>query len=209
MNIVHYNVYLFVVMDGSPMTDFDLLVSMLARTLRAHRESRGLSLGALAEQAGISKTSLSNIEAGQANPSLEVLASIARALNIPVGLLLNPEQQPALTLVRHDDGQVVTSESGLSIRPLALDGRGRRSETYELRIPAGAHYRSEPHLTGTEELVICIEGTLSVGPLGQELLLEPWDALRFPADLRHSYASESGARALCVMSFGLVAGAGT
>jgi transcriptional regulator with XRE-family HTH domain len=177
------------------------LASLLARSVREHRESRGLSLSALAERAGISKGSLSNIEAGLANPSLEVLGSIARALNIPVGMLLNADDLPILTLVRHDDGQIVISDSGLQLRPIIVDGRDQRCETYELVLPAGADYLSQPHLPGTEELVIVVQGMLRVGPHDDERELQPWDALRFPADLPHRYSSLAGARALLIMSF--------
>ncbi len=65
------------------MVSLDRITNLLAQSVRAHRQSRGLSLGNLAEKAGISKTSLSKIESGGGNPSLEVLCRIAQALNVP------------------------------------------------------------------------------------------------------------------------------
>ena len=183
------------------MSSLQITTNLLAQAVRAHRESRGFSLGALAERAGISKTSISKIEAGQGNPSLDVMCRIASALNVPVGSLLGEESHPQLQVIRHDEGQVVTSESGLSIRPLLTEGRNHRTEIYEMLLPAQVTYCSLPHISGTQEFISCIEGDLRLGPEGQEVHLQPGDAVWFSADLPHSYASSGGAKALLVMKY--------
>ena len=176
-----------------------ITTNLLAQAVRAHRESRGFSLGALAEKAGISKTSLSKIEAGQANPSLDVLCRIASALNVPVGSLFGEESHPQLQVIRHDEGQVITSESGLAIRSILTEGRNHRTEIYEMFLPAQVTYRSSAHISGTQEFIACIEGDLTLGPEGQEVSLQPGDSVWFSADLPHSYTSADGARAFLVM----------
>src|SRR5216684_6203572 len=163
-----------------------ITTNLLAQAVRAHRESRGFSLGALAEKAGISKTSISKIEAGQGNPSLDVMCRIASALNVPVGSLFGEESRPQLQVIRHDEGQLVTSDSGLSIRPLLTEGRNHRTEIYEMLLPAQVTYCSLAHIPGTQEFITCIEGDLSLGPGGQEVHLQPGDAVWFCADLPHS-----------------------
>ncbi len=61
--------------------------------------------------------------------------------------------------------------------------------------------RRWPHQLGTEEFVLCIAGTLEVGPIDQEQFLRPGDSLWFPADRDHRYASRRGARGLSVISY--------
>lgn len=178
-----------------------ITTNLLAQAVRAHRESRGFSLGALAEKAGISKTSLSKIEAGQGNPSLDVLCRIASALNVPVGTLFGEESRPQLQVVRRDEGQVITSESGLAIRPILIEGRNHRTEIFEMLLPTQVAYHSLAHLSGTQEFIICLEGDLSLGPEGQEVHLQPGDSVWFSADLPHSYTSTGGARTLLVMKY--------
>lgn len=56
----------------------------LGRRVRALRAERNLSLQALAERAGMSRRFLVEIEAGRANPSLDKLARLARALRLPL-----------------------------------------------------------------------------------------------------------------------------
>lgn len=56
----------------------------LGRRVRSLRAERNQSLQTLAERAGMSRRFLVEIEAGRANPSIEKLASLARALRIPL-----------------------------------------------------------------------------------------------------------------------------
>src|SRR6266702_43835 len=109
-----------------------ITTNLLAQAVRAHRESRGFSLGALAEKASISKTSLSKIEAGLGNPSLDVLCRIASALDVPVGTLFGEESRPQLQVIPRDEGQVITSESGLAIWPILTQCRNQHTEIYHL-----------------------------------------------------------------------------
>lgn len=56
--------------------------------VRAWREYRGLTQDALSEASGISKPYLSQIESGKRDGTTRVLASLAKALQVPVDLLL-------------------------------------------------------------------------------------------------------------------------
>lgn len=183
------------------MVALHITTNLLAQSVRAHRESRGFSLGTLSQMAGISKTSLSKIETGQGNPSLEVLNRIANALNVPVGALFGEEKLPQVYIIRRGVGQVVTSDSGLSSRTLLVDGRSHRMSIYEVHLPAQAIYRALPHLPGTQEFLLCLEGDIRLGPEEQEVHLQPGDAICFAADLPHTYSSISGAKALLVMQY--------
>ena len=75
-------------------------------TLRRHRKSRSLTLEGLAELSGVSKSMLSQIERGRANPTLAVLWSLTRALKLDFADLLKAGAQ-------HSEGEVieVTSDS--------------------------------------------------------------------------------------------------
>jgi DNA-binding XRE family transcriptional regulator len=52
------------------------------------REHRGLTQQELADRAGISKPYLSQIESGKRQGTVETLAAIARALDVPLDLLV-------------------------------------------------------------------------------------------------------------------------
>lgn len=57
------------------------------RILRA-RKHLGLTQAALAQQVGLARTSLTNIERGQQQMQVHTLYALARALHVPVGTLL-------------------------------------------------------------------------------------------------------------------------
>src|ERR1700761_3732742 len=61
----------------------------LASNLRRLRIARRLSLSELARATGMSKATLSGIENGRANPTVETLAGLAGALRISVTELLD------------------------------------------------------------------------------------------------------------------------
>ena len=62
--------------------------------VRELRTEKGVSLEALAGEAGISKNMLSLIERGEGNPSWSTVEGIAAALGISVSLLAKRAEQP-------------------------------------------------------------------------------------------------------------------
>jgi transcriptional regulator with XRE-family HTH domain len=181
--------------------DLEATTQRLAATLRALREARGLSIGALAQQARLSKSTVSNIEAGEGNPSLEVLWRLAGALDVPLGTLLGVETRRTSTIIRADQGAVIESPTGVRVHLLVAADRLHRTEVLSLDFAPGVDYHAEAHAPGTEEVLYCIEGSLQVGPAGHEVTLAAGDTARFPADTAHRYHAPTGARALLVMHY--------
>lgn len=177
------------------------LSAHLAKQVRALRHARGWSLATLADRAGLSKTNVAKIESADGNPSLETLIRLADALNITIGTLIAPNHPPGTDVIRLADAAFVRSTSGMLSRGLWTDGRNRRVETTELTLEPGVDYHSKPHPPGTEELIICLTGTLTTGPEGHEVELGARDSAHFPADIPHRYHSETGCLALCLISY--------
>ena len=140
--------------------------AQLGRSLRGHRDATRLSLAA---RSGVSKASLSMIEAGAANSSLETLWRLAGALGVSLGTLLGESDPPRTRLIRAGAGAPLASESesGLTGRLLLTEGRPYRTEMIEFELPAGADYESNPHQAGTEDFLFCVSGRIEVGPWGQ------------------------------------------
>jgi transcriptional regulator with XRE-family HTH domain len=64
------------------------LTMRVARRLRQRREAQGLSQARLAQVAGISRGYLIRLEAAAQDPTLTVLAKLAKALKVPLAELL-------------------------------------------------------------------------------------------------------------------------
>jgi transcriptional regulator with XRE-family HTH domain len=70
---------------------YEQLLQAVAKNMREIRESCGLSQEALALNADVDRTYVSQIERGVANPSLRVLWQLAIALNVSASDLFREE----------------------------------------------------------------------------------------------------------------------
>lgn len=66
----------------------DNLTRRLAETIRTYRTEAGLSQEELADRAGLHRTYISLLERGLRAPSVETLAHIGAALQVPASQLL-------------------------------------------------------------------------------------------------------------------------
>ena len=61
----------------------------LARNLRKLRQAKGLSQEAFADEAGLHRTYISDLERAARNPTITVVAKIAKALEVQIGDVLD------------------------------------------------------------------------------------------------------------------------
>src|SRR5688572_28624676 len=73
---------------------------VLGANLRARRDEQGISLSELARRSGIAKGTLSQLESGGGNPTIETVFSLSNALGVPVSALLSDAPTADLILVR-------------------------------------------------------------------------------------------------------------
>ena len=160
----------------------DDLARVVGARLRAARQERGLSLGALAEAAHVGKGSLSEIENGVRNPTLGTLYALAGALGVPLA-----------TLIADRPGVRVASP-GIEARLLdvsrdAGSGEGQTVEVYRLRLEPGHVHRSPAHGPGVTEHLLVTSGRARVGRLGEETEIGPGQAALWVSDVTHGYAA--------------------
>ncbi|MFC7614916.1 helix-turn-helix domain-containing protein [Actinokineospora soli] len=135
---------------------------VLAANLRALRERAGLSLSELARRSDIAKGTLSQLETGTGNPTIETVFSLSNALGVPVSTLLTEPQDPDVVLVR-SAGLDVLSSNAVDLRMLRrLDATDAVFELYDQRVRPGEVQRSAGH-PGREHVIV-ISGVLRVGP---------------------------------------------
>ncbi len=140
----------------------------------------------------MSKATLSGLERGNGNPSVDTVWALARALNIPFGELFDENDDDAVKVRRIDAAQVVTSERGFVGRKLlSRQGRGGL-EVYVLDLEQGAKRQAAPHSPGVIEHVIVVTGRAEVGPDGEATVIEEGDRVTFLADRPHHYHALDG-----------------
>lgn len=179
------------------------LRAQVAGSVREHRLRDGRSLAELAAAAGIGKSTLHAIETGDANPSIETIWALARALAVPFGQLLDPPG-PTVRVVRAGEGPRVESDDGpgMVAHLVATTARGARAEWYVLDLAAGPSRVADAHSPGTMEHVFVISGRVRVGPEDAAIELASGDLASFPADVPHRYDTlEDGTRALLLIEY--------
>lgn len=183
--------------------DLDDLARRVGRAVHAQRAARGESLGDVSRASGLSKTILARIERGDGNPSMETLWKLSQALGVGLGALVAPDAAPRVSVLRAGEGEPVVADSGLAGLLLHADTRARRTELFTWELPARTEQRSPAHLPGTEELLICTAGAITVGPADETVELRAGDLARFAADVEHVYATGARpARTLNLMLYG-------
>jgi transcriptional regulator with XRE-family HTH domain len=179
------------VTDQSPIR----IQEVLAANLRRLRIARHLSLSELARATGMSKATLSGVEAGRSNPTVETLASLAGALRVPLGELVE-ELPPGEVRVVRGSGAEPERAGGLSRR--ALDAiAGGAVELAELEWDARQVEEPEPRSAGSRAHVYVLAGKLIAGPVERVTELAAGDYAAFPIDVPHVYETRrQPARAL-------------
>lgn len=174
----------------------------IARTVRDLRVRSGRSLADVASAAGIGKSTLHAIESEDANPGIETLWALARALDVPFGSLLEPPT-PSVRVVRAGEGPRVDSEdASMHARLLASTAHGSRTEIYALDLDPSGGRDAEAHTPGTTEHVLVITGRVRVGPVEGLVELGPGDLASFPGDVTHRYeALDPGSEAVLIIEY--------
>jgi transcriptional regulator with XRE-family HTH domain len=172
----------------------------IAAALRRERERRGLSLSEVAKRAGVAKSTLSQLEAAQGNPSVETLWSLAVALEVPFSRLVDTPP-PQMRVVRRGEGVAIPSFQAEFTGTLLSAGAPQvERDIYVLRVEPGSPRHADAHIPGSFEHLVVADGKLRAGPAGALVELEPGDYAAFPGDVPHTYeALTKGTWAVLVM----------
>ncbi|NDU76364.1 helix-turn-helix domain-containing protein [Actinomadura sp. DSM 109109] len=163
---------------------------VLAGNLRRARLELGLSLSELSRRSKIGKATLSQLEAGAGNPTIETVFSLSRALEVPISDLLDRQEPSGLTVVRAAEVEVLSGQ-GVDLRPLrGIESGGAMFEVYDQQVRAGRRQDSLGHV-GTEHTIVQ-SGRLAVRVDDRDVELGPGDYVGFDARLPHSYTAVEG-----------------
>lgn len=170
------------------MKDFS---SIIGNNLHKIRKQRNLSLDKAAELTGVSKAMLSQIEKGTSNPTVATLWKIASGLRVSFSYFMEEAESIFQFVSTKELKPIVEEEGKLSVYPLFSYDESRKFEVFTIELKPGCRHHSAPHNEGVEEYVIVTEGALQL-EMGQKCLqMVKGDAVRYPADIEHSYSNLS------------------
>lgn len=168
----------------------------LARNLRRYRSLRGLSSSEVAQRSQIARATLSALEAGRGNPTLDTLSAIARVLGVGVPELVADGPGSAMTVIRADEEE--RGDDGFGFRLLRRFRAGPCViDLYDVHAREGDLQDSEAHGDGVLEHMVVHAGELEVrvdaqSARGRHAVLGAGDYVAFTGDTPHAYAASRG-----------------
>ena len=160
---------------------------LLGERVSQLRQLQGLTLEQLATTSGVSRSMLSQIERGRANPTLAVTQRIAQTFGISIGELVDdPNAGPAVDVVRGDDpGALFRGDAECELRTLSPLQLEKNIEFYAIRLRPGAELSSTAHFEGTREMFTVSTGSAEVTAGRSVVTLREGDTAHYRADVAH------------------------
>ena len=166
----------------------DSLDRLLCGRVRELRKKRSWTLEQLSAASGVSKSMLSQIERGEANPTLAVAYRIAQAFSLTIGELVEtPETAPRVEVIRGVDRAFhYRSDKNCQIRTLSPLHLEKSVEFYEIVLRENGILSIAPHFKGARELLTVQSGHVRAASGQAASDLAPGDSAHYPADVQHS-----------------------
>ncbi|MBN3048851.1 helix-turn-helix transcriptional regulator [Pectobacterium brasiliense] len=178
-------------------------IARLAVSIRRERERLNLSVTELAKRAGLAKSTLSQLETGIGNPSLETLWALAMALDVQVSQLIGQPRQHVQVIRANEGAATYSEQANYAATLLAACPAGAQRDIYRLKVQPGEARVSQPHRPGTIEHVILSSGRARIGPVTQPVELSAGDYISYSADVPHLFdALEADTSAVMLIEHG-------
>jgi transcriptional regulator with XRE-family HTH domain len=156
--------------------------------IRQFRTTRGLSVRTLAAQSGFTPGFISQVENGQASPSIASLERIAAVLGVTLaGFFTEPAPSPA-TVVRATDRQELTSLwSRATIEALGPADNTRTLASIMITLAPGGRSGTRPHPPLGEQFALVCAGVVTLTLPAGIYTLEPGDAVSLAPEIVHQW----------------------
>lgn len=163
---------------------------LVARNVRRFRLERGLSIGEVARRSGLSKQTVSKVELGEGNPTVDTLMALGEALDISARRLLTEWDTPVF-VQRGTDAEWASGKGYAERHMDQVYGSGY-VRTQLLRLERGGGSGELDSLPpGTLHHVYVVSGKVTLGPLADAVEAASGDFVRFPGDTPHRFACRS------------------
>lgn len=171
----------------SKQNESDQTAQMLSERVKNLRKKKNWTLEDLSMASQVSRSMISQIERGLANPTLAVTCRIAQAFNISiVDLVEEPWVSSSIKVIYADDPTYLYREDQhCRIRTLSPLNMEKNVEFYEISLFAGKALESAAHFEGTHELFTVQKGSVTITSGSDQCKLKKGDSAHYRADVPH------------------------
>lgn len=186
----------------------ELNAPQIGPILQRQRRARGLTLQHLAILSGVSKSMLSQIERGEANPTFAVLWSLTRGLQIEFSSLIQGDAPlrggREIEIVSSEHTPEIRSADGsCQLRILSPPNLAGAVEWYDVKIAGHGRLDSAAHAAGAVEHFTALSGQLMIASGASRYPVKTGETARYAVDVPHSISNELDrpARGLMVLLY--------
>lgn len=175
------------------MSDRHRSAPEIGSRLQALRKQRGMSLDDLALASRISRSMLSQVERGRANPTFATLWALTQALGVDIPTLIGDaadEREQAIAVVgAHNIPRIQSADGHCTLAILSPPETTGEAEWYMLEIEPGASLTSQPHAPGCREHLSLLQGEALVISAESQARGSEGATLRYRGDVPHSISN--------------------
>jgi transcriptional regulator with XRE-family HTH domain len=168
----------------------DYLSNNIAFNLKRIRKAKKMSLDTVAEQTGVSKSMLAQIERAEANPTIGILGRIVSGLRIEFNdLTEGPKVEHYLLSVKDSipTKEIIGQYQVYTCIPITDN---KKFELYRIEIEPGGRYSSGSHGEGTYEYITVMSGILTIKIDSKNYYVSTDNVFKFNTDKKHEYCNE-------------------
>ncbi len=179
----------------------DDILTRLPSRLKEARRAKGLSLEAVANLSGVSRSMVSQIERGESSPTISTLWNLTRALQVDfAGLLEDTQNADQIEVLRHAEVPSIDNMGqNCRISILSPPEEAGGHEVYDIRFDKDGALNSQPHARGAREQLTVLEGAVRVTSGTAISELKRGDTARYAADVAHSITTQGPARVFLIV----------
>lgn len=164
---------------------------LVGQRIRAIRLAKGISGRSLAERCGVSPSFISQVEGGQASPSIGSLERLARALGVGISDLFEPGPivSPYVTRVGQRK-RLASTWSRAMIEAVVEPGEATQLECILVTLSSGGMSARTPQIAAAEHVVFATDGVVELDIDGDTYRLAAGDAALVPQGARFRLSNE-------------------
>lgn len=170
----------------------------IGKKVEKYRKAKGFSSRELAKIAEITPSMLSQIERGLANPSIQTLKVLAKALDVPTFSFLLEETRTEDLVVRAKERKKLVVEN-LSYELVSPDFTGTLA-TAIMKVPPQTASSEKLLEHKGEEVAFVLEGKIKVFLDEGQYILEAGDSVKIPAYMKHKWENHFDKNAVILFS---------
>ena len=162
-------------------------MDVLAENLRRLRATANLTQAELATRAGLPRATLASMEKPGANPGIQSVMALAKALGVGVDELLDPRPEERHYLVGPREQQDYRADGGRFSAKLVSPITSKGVAIHRVAMQSGCHSIGRPHPPGAQEFFLTLTGCALIEIEGEPIEVPANHLLQFPGHHRHVY----------------------